>query len=292
MHAGWVGIAALAAGSGVSGCSNREPAHPTSSPFTPCSGGTWSPAPPEFVDAATPVTGAKAPKRPRCDGLNVSADGSSPLIDDFEDGNASILVAEHRQGPWWIAHDKDCIPTPDGDKNDPLPVKPAPGNPSGFAMRLAAKDCAVGDKKWGFALGCAFNFTDDGFCAYDVAPYRGIQFWARGTAKLRLEVGLRSTEPVEYGGDGTCEANDSTGAACFDTYSIEFPLTEVWTLYHARWSDLHQRGWGVPVPFESSKVFGVQFEIDPAETRGKTAVFSVDNVRFFADQPDARPISR
>jgi hypothetical protein len=69
-------------------------------------------------------------------------------------------------------------------------------------------------------------------------------------------------------------------------------LRDEWKLYHFEWPELRQAGWGVGVVFDPKKVNAIFFQVSETETRGKSAEFSLDNVAFFRDAPDATPITR
>lgn len=231
----------------------------------------------------------RSPGKDLCAGRGTVAEGSSPLIDDMEDGDALPIIADGRAGGWWVAHDPTCPTQPSTDA-PPRPVKPEPGNPSRYAMHVSARDCPSGNAAWGFQIDVAFNLRGVS-CAYDVSAYRGIQFWARGNVELGVAVAMTSSAPMDSGGDGTCDLHGTVDKGCWDHYRIRFTLTNDWRLYHFEWVELRQRGFGVGVPWDPKKATGLDFQVDEAQTqRGRAAEFSLDNIAFVRDAPDTRPI--
>jgi hypothetical protein len=55
-------------------------------------------------------------------------------------------------------------------------------------------------------------------------------------------------------------------------------LATTWTQYFVDFSDLRQEGWGDPVAFEPSKVYGVEFATPEMETKFD---LWIDDVRFY-----------
>jgi hypothetical protein len=214
-----------------------------------------------------------------CLGRAVVADGSEPLIEDFEDTTGQLANADHRTGRWWVFGDEGCVRTPVDPHVDP----PEGANPSRSALHVAAYDC----RNWGFGLGFALNGAA-GRCAYDASVYDGISFWARSgglDVTARFTVGTRQTQPFAYGGDGSCEAAGNRG--CWDQYSAPIALTPDWRQYALSWADLHFPSSGPAVPFDVKQLTSIAL----STTAEPTIVREIwlDQVSFFKGKPAASP---
>lgn len=214
----------------------------------------------------------------QCAGKGVAADGSKPMIDDFEDGNIAILEQENRKGNWWWSGDTGCTLTP----SPFAPSAPSAGNASHYALHLTGTGCS----SWGANTGFTINNSSGSLsCPYDASVYDGMSFWAIGAGvTLHVAVATSSTIPVSAGGDGTCP--DSTGTlTCYDNFAKSFTLDGTWKQYHFAWSDLALGGWGPAVSWDASKLAQVSFGIGV----GVSADFSIDDVRFYKGTVDTTP---
>jgi hypothetical protein len=150
-------------------------------------------------------------------------------------------------------------------------------------MHVGAHDCGP----YGFGLGFALNDVA-GRCAYDAHVYDGVYFWGRSgkdPVTARFKVGTRQTQPINFGGDGTCEPRP--GTACWDQPSVAIELTHDWQQYAIRWSDLKQSGWGKQIEFDPKLITSlvVSTSTIPADFRE----IWIDQVGFFKGQPPPSP---
>jgi hypothetical protein len=148
-------------------------------------------------------------------------------------------------------------------------------------MHIAARDC----KDWGFGLGFALNEVA-GRCAYDATVYDGVSFRARSgmsAVSAKFTVGTIQTQPLEYGGDGTCESAPNAG--CWDSFSVAVEVTPEWKVYSYRWADLAQQGFGKPVPFEVKQITSLTLSSGAKPTTSRE--LWLDDVRFFKGTPPA-----
>jgi hypothetical protein len=215
----------------------------------------------------------------RCAKRTAVADGSDPLVDDVEDGDIFIRIRDHRVGRWWVWGDDSCVISP------AFPHADSPGgrNTSRYAMHIGAHDCGA----YGFGLGFALNDVA-GRCAYDAHAYDGVYFWGRSgkdAVSARFKVGTRQTQPMNFGGDGTC--GSEPGMACWDQPSAGIDLTRDWQQYAFRWSDLKQSGWGRQIEFDPTQITSliVSTTTIPADFRE----IWIDQVGFFKGQPPPSP---
>jgi hypothetical protein len=222
------------------------------------------------------ATADESPPRDFCVDRDVKAAGKEPLIDDLEDGDGLIRVADARHGEWYVTGDPGCRLAPKVVE----PKKPPGKNASRFAMHVGAESCT----SWGFQMGLLLNHEGVA-CAYDARVYDGVYFWARsagGELTVTFAVATRQTLPRNYGGDGTCE---SVPDACWDHYRKEFLLTPEWRRYSVTWRDLAQSGWGKAAEFDVAKLGTLLWG---AKGQPAFAEFWVDQIGFFAGSPPAR----
>jgi hypothetical protein len=219
-----------------------------------------------------------------CAGRDVVATGAPGLIDDFEDGDNQVLANDGRSGIWVLYAD-GC--TPSQPVLHPLPEAPSPGNASKMAFHVTGTGCkTIHDI-------AAFNGYGDGVnggnCAYDASAYDGIYFWAIGAGiRVDLLVGLRTTVPAIYGGDGSC-ATDGMTKGCFDHYSVSKALTGEWKQYSFTWNQLHQQGWGTKAAWNVKIVTDFTVAASNNDSTDPQIDFSIDNVGFFKGTPPTEP---
>lgn len=229
--------------------------------------------------SGAPDTGVVRP----CEGLAVTAKGSAGLIDDFEDGDLLIPNDDGRHGTWGYGYSvEDTCP-----QESPLLVAhPVSGrsvdDASRFAMRVQEAGCAV------LSQDVAFNVANRAFCPYDVTAYDGVYFRAVGAGvELTVKLGLTSTEPRSFGGDGTCD-QDGTITHCWDSYQVRFTLSDEWALYSFKWGDLSQAGYGTATDFDPALVTQILFE-GTSQAPVPMVDFSTDDIGFFQGEPPASP---
>jgi hypothetical protein len=169
-----------------------------------------------------------------------------------------------------------------------MPVPPqtptGAGNSSAYALHVAGTSC----NEWGFDLATLLNAKADGIrCPYDASVYDGVYFWAKADSEskaIHFYVDTQKTVPVNLGGDGTC---DDAAMPCWDGYAKNLVLTDTWTLYEVRWTELAQLGWGAPAAFDSRIL--VQMGWDGAVN--VTTDFWIDQIGFFSGSAPTAPPS-
>ncbi len=223
-------------------------------------GGGQAPQPETASEQAAQEAAQSAPQ-----GTLPSAANGPPqtaLIDDLEDGNHQLHVADGRGGWWYTYADETSSIEPAGA------FVPAEGgaNGSGYAARMQGQ---IGSKQYPFA-GMGFNFIDPKM-VYDLSSCEGLSFFAKkGSAQaisaVRFKVGDVNTVPE--------------GGVCKDCYNdLDVSLTEEWTQYSVKFSELRQEPyWGEPRPaIDAARVFQLQWQVkDPS---GPFDVW-VDDVRL------------
>lgn len=94
---------------------------------------------------------------------------------------------------------------------------------------------------WG--AGVVIKFSEQG---WDASAYKGMTFWAKSPTRTRITFGIATTETqdVAYGGD--CVPRD--GLQCADHFSTSRTINTGWMAYTITFSEMRQRGFGVPAP--------------------------------------------
>ena len=200
------------------------------------------------------------PTLPPCPNL-VVAQGDSALIDDLEDRNARVLVRDGRFGAWQSTGDLTAKQTPRaGQPAFPVLIPGGRGD-SRYALH------AFGGQLSGSGSGLFVNFAP-GHC-YDASRYAGVEFWARGNSRIHLGFTMIDVMASEWG--GLCKKD------CYDRHRKPFDLESHWVRYTARWDELRQAGWGVPLAFDSQRLLSLEFVVEAADTPYD---YWVDDVRF------------
>jgi hypothetical protein len=197
-------------------------------------------------------------------------------IDDLEDGNQSILAKGFRQGDWYVFADE----TPGGMLNPAMNT---------FAVEPAGADTPLGSARmrgsgfteWGAGLGFDLNSVYDDITAteirktYDVTPFMGVAFKAKGNTRIRFAASTVPTETVEFG--GTC-VNPAVGEkTCNDTHGTWITVSPEWKSFAIPFSKLTQQGFGPRVEFKHIEVMAIHFQV----MEGVNFDISIDDVGFY-----------
>jgi hypothetical protein len=197
---------------------------------------------------------------PPCRKVTVGA-GLDPLIDDFEDGNARLLLREGRAGAWLSTGDPAAkqIPRPG---TTAFPVLDNDARHGGrHALRLRTERLTV------TSAGLNADLTP-GQC-YDASAYAGIEFRAKGSG--RIFFGPTMIDIMEQKWGGLCVED------CYDRHVAPADLTSEWKLYRFLWKDLEQSGWGHQVPFDPTRLLSIGFSVEVPDTPSD---LWIDDVRF------------
>jgi hypothetical protein len=174
-----------------------------------------------------------------------SAAGTSPLLDDFEDGDDAAALLEGRAGFWRWARETD-LP---GTAPALIPVPRGDGLPHN-RLAVHVKGAQLND--WGATVELDFRPR-----CYDARRYAGVSFQARGPGRVYLAVREVRVIPVAEG--GTCERD------CHNPHVAKVDLTDDFRTYQLRWSELRQRGIDRP-PLEPSRLHSIALLIRPEDT--------------------------
>ena len=145
------------------------------------------------------------------------------MIDNLDDADARIIMANGRQGPWHSFNDSNG-----GNIQPPLgtgflPVAGGANNTS-HAVHTTGSGYQFGGV--GFDLNNTTTTPESAQSQpYNASAYNGITFWAKGSGTLRVEFAQRSFVPTDRG--GSCTTN------CWNVYGANTPtLTSTWTADH------------------------------------------------------------
>lgn len=196
-----------------------------------CCGAAPTRAPTPADDTVTPsrVAAGVLPGTTGC--VAAVANGTAPLIDDFESVSPRILPNEGRGGWWFVYDDK----TPGSVIRERVALDHF--NEVGHALHFRAQ----GFRKWGAGFGFAIHpaTTYGRGCVYDASGYSGLSFRIRGNGRVRLTLGDVSHSPLGQGGSCTrAELN------CHDRPGVWITLDDAWKRYELPFCRLVSDGWG------------------------------------------------
>jgi len=187
--------------------------------------------------------------------MSASAMGTIPMIDDFEDGNADVMANEGRVGGWYLSTDTTGTTTPKAGA-----TMPEAGGMPGKALHVSGS----GLTGWGASL--AASITAPMGC-YDASKFTGITVMLKGTGTVWVSV---LTAAVRSAPEGMR-----------NHFKKQVTLTAEWTPVTIAFSELTQPGgWGMIVPFDVTKIYGVDFGPATAPPTPTAFDFWIDNLSF------------
>jgi len=193
------------------------------------------------------------------------------MIDDMEDGNASIIMTGDRNGAWFSIHD-DSPGSLWPPSDSPFVMSPL-SQPRGTS-KTSVRANGSGFATWGAAVGIVLKIDDAKQpLLYDAGKYQGITFWARigenSTTTLRVDFPDRNTAAM----GGVCQ-----GTQCNDHFGKVIDLSQAWKQFTISFAELKQSNFGLQQQaLDSGHLAGIQFEF------GQNAMFFVliDDLAFY-----------
>ena len=193
------------------------------------------------------------------------------MIDNLDDGDGRILMADGRQGPWHVFNDQNG-----GNQqppfNGPFVAQSGGANNTPMAAHTTGNGYQYGGI--GFDLNNTTNMPESSSShPYDASAYNGIRFWAKGdNAKLRVELAQRSFVPTDRGG--------SCSGTCWNVYGsraleAQGQVTGTWKQYTIPFSSLQRDDGSTSPAFDPSSLMGVSFK-----NEGGSFDFWIDEVEF------------
>jgi hypothetical protein len=209
------------------------------------------------MDAARdPTTSHRLP----CPALSHGS-GKEGLIDDFEDGNARLLISDGRSGFWTAYGDGTGTQTPGNGQTAFPERRPGGASPAGFALHLVA------ERLTGSGGGLQTQLAP-GSC-YDASKYDGVRFSARGPGRVYVEIMMIDVMEKKWG--GLCESN------CYDQHTAPVDLDAEWREYALRWKDFGQGGWGAKLSFDPARLLSMGVSVRSPDT---PIDYWIDDVAF------------
>ena len=202
----------------------------------------------------TTGTGGATPGGGTCV-MSAVATGTVPLIDDFEDGNADVTAIDGRLGGWYLSTDTTGTTTPKAGA-----AMPETGGMPGRALHVSGS----GLTGWGASL--AASITAPMAC-YDASKFTGITVMLKGTGSVWVSI---LTAAVRSAPEGMR-----------NHFKKQVVLTAEWTPVTISFAELTQPGgWGMIVPFDVTKIYGVDFGPATAPPTPTAFDFWIDNLSF------------
>jgi hypothetical protein len=188
-------------------------------------------------------------------------------LDDFEDGDAE-LGGHDAHGFWYVNNDGTGTQEPSLREAGATPALVEPeGSPDSPDFTLFTR--GEGFERWGAFVGARLNAARSRACTYDVSGSSGLRLNARGSGKLRVNLGTVETTPVVDGGSCTAEQ-------CSD-YGVVVELGDDWQRIEVPFEELTQPGWATPAAWKPEELLRLSFWTEQPES------FEVwiDDVGFF-----------
>lgn len=205
--------------------------------------------------AGSTSAGGAAPGGGNCMTTAVST-GTPLLIDNMDDNNGNIDAVDGRMGGWYLSTDKTGTVKP----ADGVPV-PETGGMTGSGIHVTG----TGLTSWGASLSAALV---PAMGCYDASKFTGISVALKGTGAVMVSVLTAAVRDAPEG-----QRNH---------YKKQVTLTGDWTTVQISFTELMQLGgWGLQVPFDAHKIYGVDIGPVQATAPAKTDYdFWVDNLSF------------
>jgi hypothetical protein len=179
---------------------------------------------------------------------------SRTVLEDFEDGDNHLFKVFERDGWWFTAtDDTGGMVQPPPDLFKPARLSDAETTTEN---RYAAHFVASGFTDWGVVWGTTLEWRREGVsCPYNASQFAGLKLRARGQGRMRVNLGIPETFPVDNRGSCT--------KGCYDTHGKVIELTPEWTDYTISFDMLQQGGWGTEARFDAERLLALNFNANP-----------------------------
>lgn len=198
--------------------------------------------------AALRASASSAPPLRPCPEV-VVASGSGALLEDWEHPGAALRHSDGRSGAWLTFDDDTAKQSfPNGAQ---LVASLVQNGRSRHALHLRGGHFT----DWGVVFG-----TDlaTGAC-YDGSAYAGVEFWAKGPARIQVGVQQIDVQSPKFG--GFCE-----GEGCYNSHRKSIELDKTWRRYVVRWDELRQLRPGGVIPFDVRRMRFLEFAVLAEDT--------------------------
>ena len=177
------------------------------------------------------------------------------MVDDFEDGDASIPETKGRVGAWYAYGDdsKDATMTPAGDF---MPSDCGPGSSA-----YCAKFSGSGFADWGAGLSMDFDNPGNKKKTYDLGEFKGIAFWGRSDKSTVFRFVIPTSDVVPVADGGSCVDSGEADQECENGAGQSIVLTKEWAQYTVPFADaIPDETWGQQFSFDTAKAMGIQLQ--------------------------------
>jgi hypothetical protein len=219
------------------------------------------PEAPRATSSASSAPNRVDPPLPPCPHL-VVAKGGALLIDDMEDRNARLSIADGREGFWAVYNDGSGKQVPPGlSVLHPERLAKARGQ-SRYALHTSGGKFSV----WGSVLVGAF--VERG--CYDMSAYSGVEFWAKGNTRIHAQLSVIDEISIENG--GLC-----AGKECYRAPHRVFDLGPQWQKFALNFAELERLNQSKKLRFDPKRVASINISIHREDTPFD---IWIDDVRF------------
>lgn len=203
------------------------------------------------------------------------------LISDFETGKADVAMVGGRDGSWFLFNDGTGTQLPMKIVNTPLAAEAGGACASAFAFHTTGQNFTV----WGFGLGTDLApKTAMVRTPYNLSTYKGLALRAKADkpASLRMSISDPNTVPPPDGMQCTDTTDKTNPARCGDYFGKEFSLTTDWQDLQMPWTEMTQRGWGLPIAAGFDAAHALTFRLQVKGTAAAPANYElwIDDVRL------------
>lgn len=238
---------------------------PSSSGGTPGASGS--------VSASGSGSGSEMP------GTACSAVDPTALISDFETGKAEVAATAGRDGSWFLYNDGTGTQMPVKIPNTPLAAEAGGACSSAYAFHTTGTGFTV----WGAGIGTDFApKSGEARTLYDLSAYSGIALRAKAAATTPVRVSISDINTAPEG--LVCEdTTDNTNPArCGDYFGAEVTVGAEFADFTIKFSDMKQRGWGLPVAagFDKTKAYTLRLQVKGSAQAPANFDLWLDDIRL------------
>jgi len=191
---------------------------------------------------------------------NCAAVDPTGLISDFETGMAEVAVTAGRDGSWFLYNDGTGTQMPVKIPNTPLAAEAGGACSSAFAFHTTGTGFTV----WGAGLGTDFApKSGEARTLYDLSAYSGIALRAKAAATTPVRVSISDINTAPEGLICEDTTDNTNPARCGDYFGAELTVGAEFADFTIKFSDMKQRGWGLPVAagFDKTKAYTLRMQV-------------------------------
>jgi hypothetical protein len=211
---------------------------------------------------------------PACSAVDPTA-----LISDFETGKAEVAATAGRDGSWFLYNDGTGTQMPVKIPNTPLAAEVGGACSSAYAFHTTG----TGFNVWGAGIGTDFApKSGEARTLYDLSAYSGIALRAKAAATTPVRVSISDINTAPEG--LVCEdTTDNTNPArCGDYFGAEVTVGAEFADFTIKFSDMKQRGWGLPVAagFDKAKAYTLRLQVKGSAQAPANFDLWLDDIRL------------